>query len=257
METYSGFARVYDRLMEEAPYAEWISWATGLMKNEEVPPQTILDAGCGTGTMLLALLDLGYEAEGLDLSGDMLEMAQQKLESRGYAPALFQRDMRHFHIPATYDVVLSFCDSLNYVTEETDLFNTFQTFYNHLNEGGSLLFDVHSVRYVEEVLMDFSFADAAEDAAYIWNVVPSGRTAEVHHELSLFIHDQHNQYRRFDEQHRQRAFPVASYRSYLEQSGFKIRGIYGDFTWNPPGEDADRIFFHAEKPVQNRSAGIN
>ncbi|MFD2704115.1 class I SAM-dependent DNA methyltransferase [Salibacterium lacus] len=257
MGTYAGFAQVYDRLMEQAPYDEWLLWIKKLMEQEDSRPQTILDAGCGTGTILVDLFESGYDAEGLDASRDMLDAAEQKLSERGIAPALYHEDMRAFRLSGSYDAVVSFCDSLNYITEESELHDTFTAFYEHLNDGGSLVFDVHSTGYVEDVLQDFSFADAAADAAYIWNVVPTGRKLEVQHDLSLFIHRRDNVYERFDERHLQRTFPVSIYCAVLETCGFEVCGIYGDFTFNAPGEETDRIFFHAKKTVQNRSAGIN
>ncbi|SFL65685.1 class I SAM-dependent DNA methyltransferase [Salibacterium qingdaonense] len=257
MVTYAGFAQVYDRLMEQAPYDEWLLWIKKLIEGEDSRTQTILDAGCGTGTILVDLLESGYNVQGLDASRDMLDVAEQKLNDRGFSPSLYHEDMRTFRLPASYDVVISFCDSLNYITEESDLHHTFNTFYEHLNEGGSLVFDVHSTDYVKEVLQDFSFADAAGDAAYIWNVIPTGRELEVQHDLSLFIHRGDNAYERFDERHLQRTFPISTYCTILKTCGFELCGIYGDFTWDPPGEETDRIFFHAKKPVQNRSTGIN
>ncbi|SFP20047.1 class I SAM-dependent DNA methyltransferase [Salibacterium halotolerans] len=257
MVTYAGFAQVYDHLMEEAPYDDWIRWVSGLLNMEDSRPDSILDAGCGTGTILLDLLENGYDVQGLDASVDMLHVAEQKIKSRGFTPSFYHEDMRSFRLPKTYDAVISFCDSLNYVIEETDLHRTFTAFYEHLNDGGNLVFDVHSTGYVKEVLQDFSFADAAGDAAYIWNVIPTNREAEVQHDLSLFIHRGGSTYERFDERHLQRTFPISTYCDVLEACGFEICGIYGDFTWNAPQEDADRIFFHAKKAVQNPSPGIN
>src|SRR5678815_1051943 len=41
--------------------------------------QTLLDVGCGTGRAIRAALDAGFEAEGIDLCPELLEIAEKEL----------------------------------------------------------------------------------------------------------------------------------------------------------------------------------
>ncbi|WP_051302190.1 class I SAM-dependent DNA methyltransferase [Salibacterium aidingense] len=257
MHTYSGFAQVYDRLMEEAPYQEWLQWVMHLFKREENQPAVLLDAGCGTGTLLELLLMEGYDAHGLDISEDMLAVAQQKVNEKGFYPNFYLQDMTNLQHTGQYDAILAFCDSLNYITTEDDIRAAFRSFYEHLYEGGLLVFDVHSIYYVEHILHDFSFADAADDVSYIWNTFPVRNKGEVEHELSFFIKEKEETYRRHDEIHRQRTLPVSHYTSFLKKAGFEVCGIFADFTFERPQHNSERLFFYAKKPVQRKEKEIN
>ncbi|RSL34457.1 class I SAM-dependent methyltransferase [Salibacterium salarium] len=257
MKTYSAFAGVYDRLMEDAPYKMWVDWLTQVFQKQCESSPVILDVGCGTGTILYSLLQAGYNAHGLDMSEDMLSIAKAKTEQEGHKPLLLHQDMRNIQAGGNYDSIVVLCDSLNYLLEENDVRTAFQSFYTHLNEGGTLIFDVHSLDYVENVLHDFSFADAADDVSYIWNSFPTEEKGEVEHELSFFIKQQKGHYERHDELHVQKTFPITVYQTFLEEAGFDVTGIYADFSFEEPVENSERIFFVAKKDCTNSKKEVN
>jgi ubiquinone/menaquinone biosynthesis C-methylase UbiE len=59
------------------------------------PGGRILDIACGPGMLTKHLLDKGFQAEGIDLSGEMIAIARQKVPQ-----AKFQiMDMRHLEYP--------------------------------------------------------------------------------------------------------------------------------------------------------------
>ncbi|WP_347360027.1 hypothetical protein, partial [Pseudomonas sp. FW305-BF6] len=53
-------------------------------------------------------------------------------------------------------------------------------------------------------------------------------------------------YERFEEYHIQRTFPIETYRALLEQAGFDVKEIIGDFD-QVVEETSERIFFIATK----------
>jgi len=68
----------------------------------------VLDAGCGTGRVMIRLTELGYDCVGVDLDASMLAVAQKQ------APGLpwFQVDLAEFEprllgIPADFDLVVA------------------------------------------------------------------------------------------------------------------------------------------------------
>ncbi|MFB4164856.1 class I SAM-dependent methyltransferase [Alteribacillus sp. JSM 102045] len=247
MKPYSSFASVYDRLMEETPYESWEKWLQKVFVKETISSPAILDVGCGTGTILNKLLKKGFKAAGNDLSEDMLAAAKYKLNSQGFDPLLFCQDMRKLDIPMKFDVILVLCDSLNYLTKEADVAEAFQSFYSHLNDDGFLIFDVHSLFYVENILHGFSFADTSEDVSYIWNAFSTEHKGEVEHELTLFIERENSIYERHDEFHVQKTFSVEEYKRLLKVSNFEVSGVYSDFSFSPPQDKSERIFFIAKK----------
>lgn len=76
MEAYTGFAYVYDEYMDNIPYDEWEEYLVELLKENGIDKDnTVIDLGCGTGTVTRMLDKEGYNCIGIDLSEDMLSIA--------------------------------------------------------------------------------------------------------------------------------------------------------------------------------------
>ncbi|ORN67068.1 class I SAM-dependent methyltransferase, partial [Staphylococcus aureus] len=74
----------------------------------------ILDIGCGTGSLTVQLEALG-NVTGMDLSVDMLTVAAQKSANVNW----LEGDMTSFDLQQQFDIITIFCDSLNYLQDET------------------------------------------------------------------------------------------------------------------------------------------
>src|SRR4051794_30271881 len=74
--TYQRFAHVYDRLMTDIPYEDYVEWIKGSAPVQSHPQ--LLDIGCGTGTLSLLFYEAGYQVTGTDLSEEMLSVAQER-----------------------------------------------------------------------------------------------------------------------------------------------------------------------------------
>ncbi len=81
---YLTFANLYDGLMKEAPYDQWLGYVKRSFSEQPLTGKTFLDVGCGTGELLLLLQQEGGLVTGLDLSEDMLTIAEAKNERAGF-----------------------------------------------------------------------------------------------------------------------------------------------------------------------------
>lgn len=59
------------------------AWISLLKKWFPPVPSTVLDIGCGTGSLCVALASLGYEVTGVDLSPAMINFAKAKTITKG------------------------------------------------------------------------------------------------------------------------------------------------------------------------------
>ena len=78
MATYETFAAVYDEIMDDSLYDKWTDFSLRHLPQET---KTILELACGTGIQAVRFAQKGYEVTGLDLSYEMLELAQKKAEA--------------------------------------------------------------------------------------------------------------------------------------------------------------------------------
>lgn len=66
----------------------------------------VLDAGCGTGRLLLPLARAGIDIDGSDTSSDMLEWCQRQLSAEGLSAGLYPMAMHALALPRRYQTVV-------------------------------------------------------------------------------------------------------------------------------------------------------
>jgi len=239
------------------PYAEWMLFARWCFGQYGMP-RSIVDLGCGTGNIAIPLAKSGFEVFGIDLSADMLAIARSKwdeppVRNQGNSIRWLQQDMRDWELPHPVDAVISFCDCLNYLTEEADVVQTFRQTYAGLTPGGLFLFDVHAPRTLERYAEDQPFIYNEKDIAYLWSSEYDAVTQSIRHDITFFVREDgatqsSGLYRRFEESHTQRAYDPQWLAEQLAAAGFELLHRCADFDWSPPKEDSERLFFVARKP---------
>jgi SAM-dependent methyltransferase len=101
-----------------------------------------LDAGCGTGRLLIPFLRAGLAVDGCDLSPDMLALCRQKAEGEGLNPQLYQQALHELDLPHPYQTIVS-CGVFGIGGSRQQDHKVLQRFYQHLKPGGVLLMDHH------------------------------------------------------------------------------------------------------------------
>ena len=245
METYGGFARVYDMFMDDADYGMWHEYINSICTRAGVAPELVLDLGCGTGSFDILLADAGLEVIGVDSSEEMLAVARDKAGERDIL--FLAQDIREFELYGTVDLILSLLDTLNYITEEEELLRVFRLAANYLNPGGLFIFDMNTEYKFREILGENTFADVRDDAAYIWEntYFEEERINEFY--MNFFIETDSGAYERIEECHHERAYSPERIKELVEESGLSLLDMYDAYTFDPPRAESERIFFVARK----------
>lgn len=248
-KNYEQFASLYDDLMEEAPYTKWVEFVEAHLKEKPPTESSILELGGGTGTLAELLLAKGFRLVFSDYSPEMLAVTDQKLRRFGKAGEmpLYQLDMSDFSLDDTFDTVVIFCDALNYLPDETAVQATFQNVYAHLKPGGVFLFDVHSTLKIDRFLTQQTFGSSDPSLSYLWECFEGEAPYSVVHDLTFFIQEDNDLYRRIEETHEQRTYPLSFYLTLLEQMGFVENHVIGDFDTEQPLDKSERWIFKARK----------
>lgn len=243
MEAYTGFASVYDLFMDNIPYKEWSVYLIGLLKEYGVANGLVLDLGCGTGVMTELLAEAGYDMIGIDLSEEMLEIAMEKREQSGHDILYLCQDMREFELYGTVRAIVSVCDSMNYVLEEDEILDMLTSAArNYLDYGGLFIFDMNTEYKYRELLGEQTIAENREEGSFIWENYYDEEEMINEYNLTLFIREESDYYRKYEETHYQRAYSLDTIRSLVEKSGLKLLHIYDAFTHEPAKEDSERVY---------------
>ncbi len=242
--SYEFFPQVYDELMDAELYDEWADFAQKLLPKGK---RTLLDLASGTGEFAIRMHFRGYEVTGLDLSEEMIRVAEAKINATNLPISFFAENMTNFSFQKSFDVVTCFCDSLNYLETEKELDEAFMRVYEHLNTDGVFLFDVHSVYKIDVGFENYSYGDSDLSVSTIWNSFPGKAPHSVEHELTFFVENSDGSYFRKDELHKERTYPISTYEKKLIAAGFSEIRVYADFSLEKPHEKSERLFFLARK----------
>ncbi len=246
MEAYTSFAQVYDLFMDNVPYEEWCEYIKSLLKEYKIEDGLVLDLGCGTGKITRLLEDAGYDMIGIDYSEEMLEIAREHQEEGSNILYLLQ-DMREFELYGTVRAVVSVCDSMNYITEEEDLLQVFRLVNNYLDPKGLFIFDLNTVYKYKELLGETTISENREEGSFIWDNYYEEEEQINEYDLTLFIKEKDNLYRKYEETHFQKAYTLEKVKELLEKAGMEFVAAYDAFTRDAVKEDSERIYVIAKE----------
>jgi SAM-dependent methyltransferase len=222
---YAALAAVYDR----AGMADFAAQVTPryltYVQSLDWAGRRVLELGCGTGTGALWLAQNGYRVLGIDNNPHMLAQAHARRADPSFdAPEFEQADMRQFDSPVgPVDLVMAVNGVLNALTSLRELEQTFASVNRALDSGHFFVFDVHTIRGLAENAGDtgpvtfdnqddlvitaqrsFNFETLSTTRQYtIWQ-----RAGEV--------------WRRQDELHTERGYPVQGIVAMLDRTGFDV-----------------------------------
>ncbi len=279
MEAYTDFARVYDTFMDDTPYGEWADFLAELIgkygvsrpvreagecttKREasdagEKEAQTaalldseknlVLDLGCGTGTLTELLYQKGYDMIGVDYSEEMLGIALEKKESSGSEILYLCQDMRELDLYSTVGTVVCVCDSVNYLLENDEVEETFALVNNYLYPGGLFIFDFNTVYKYEKVIGDAVIAENRDACSFIWENYYHGEERLNEYDLTIFVQEEGELFRRFTETHFQRGYTLEEMKGFVEKAGMEIVLVLDADTRKEPEEKSERIYIAARE----------
>lgn len=254
-EMYSDFAAVYDELMDNTPYEQWCDRLDGLIGKYGVSDKgreagTILDSeknlvvdlGCGTGTLSEMMYGRGYDMIGIDLSESMLGVAMEKRERNGSEILYLQQDMRELELYSTVGTVFCVCDSLNYILEEDELLQVFSLVNNYLFPGGIFIFDFNTEYKYREMIGNTTIAENREDCSFIWENFYDPESGINEYDLTVFVREEKERFRRFYETHYQRGYTCEQMEALLKRAGMELLEMTDADTGEAVTAESERIY---------------
>ena len=228
--------------MYDLDYEKIYKFIREVLGKKSLEPELVLEMACGTGGLTEKLVR-DYKLHAFDLSDDMLSVCENKIRSKNLK--LFKQNMAGFSAPESYDAIFSVGDSLNYVTDVKDFEAAIKSSYNHLKDGGIFIFDLNT-EYKFKNIPPVT-VDEVEDVLYIWENIYDEKEKLNTYGVNFFRNIKDNDYKRFYEEHLERAYDLSFVKNLLEKTGFKDVEVYDDYEFKEVSEETSRYTFIARK----------
>ncbi|MFH0884141.1 MAG: class I SAM-dependent methyltransferase [Candidatus Micrarchaeota archaeon] len=147
--------KVYD---EMADYYDWIysdeldlKFYLNEARNARGP---VLEVACGTGRILLRLIQDGIDATGIDVSEGMLKKLQDKAKTLGIKANAIQADMTDFKINRKFNLIIMPYRSFLHLKDSETRGKTLQNLKEHLAKAGRLILHTYNPSNEERSMQD-------------------------------------------------------------------------------------------------------
>lgn len=204
----------------------------------------ILELGCGTGRVALALATAGYDVVGVDGAPAMIEAAGAKAAAMEVGLTLALGDVRSFALERTFPLVLLTYNTLNHLLDLASIRGCLATVRAHMDARSVFVVDTFQpslaflggdparrrpiLRYrdpytEEEVLLseENHYAPSTQQNRVVWTYEVDGRAARTE-EMTM------------------RLFFPGELEALLTLSGFAIEARYGDYDFRPFGDTSPK-----------------
>ncbi len=249
---FDQFARVYARGSHPDLSHQMADVLPSVMKHYKIPTngsKKLLDIACGEGTFAVEMAKKGWVVMGIDLSEEMLRLANHRAKSENVTASFKQQDMRFLDFKDEFDLVTCWYGSLNFMTTNDDLQSTFNSISGALKPNGWFLFDINTV---------FGLAVKRQrESNFVAQETPE--LLELHctqydYEKNLsylritwFVKNG-NLWERFEELFTERAFTIQEIESALEYAGLHIVDKFSNLGQQSPlVHDSSRAWFVVHK----------
>lgn len=245
---YSALAPVYDRLNTSVDYPKWADFIERIFERYSSPkPSLILDLGCGTGSMTAELAARGYDMTALDLSEEMLSVAEQRVRDCGKNVLFIHGDMASFELYGTVDAVVCCLDGINHLTDREDLLSCFACVANYLNPGGLFIFDMNTPYKFRTQYADRDYILEDEGAVCCWSNRLNKKGDLADFILTVFEENADGTWKRTDGAERERAYGMRSIENALRLCGLELLNVSADYAFTPPDAATERWYMTAKK----------
>lgn len=245
--SYHGFAEFYDGLQSDVNYPERAEYILELFKRYDRLPTLLLDMACGTGGFSLEFLERGIDVIGVDPSFEMLNVARNKLASKGYDVLLLCQTAEELDLYGTVDGAVCCLDSLNHITDESELMRSIDKISLFLEQDRLFIFDVNTEYKHKNILSGATFTAENDEVFCVWTNSECDADGVVDITLDFFGKNDDGTYFRKTDEFSERAYSEKFLDSCIERAGLRKVVVLKDMGFSAPEFDEQRVIYVTRK----------
>jgi Predicted methyltransferase (contains TPR repeat) len=245
MDCYKEFAHIYDKLInKDIDYGKWANTILKICEEHSLAKNDYLDLGCGTGNLTEHISPKFDNTWAVDLSYEMLTEAENKMRNKGKKVKFICQDITELNLKRKFDLITCCLDSTNYILEESEVKRYFDCVFNHLKDDGIFIFDMNSYYKLTKILGNNIYNYDDENVTYIWENHLEDEIVDMY--LTFFVKEG-ELYRRFDEEHSERAYEFEVIKLLLSEAGFEVIKVMDNYEDKDITNTTERIAYVLRK----------
>ena len=111
--------------------------------------------------------------------------------------------------------------------------------------ANNFVIDSYNGKEYETVLGDTTICENREEGSFIWENYYDKEEQINEYDLTLFIREEEQLYRKFEETHYQRGYSLEQMHTLVEEAGMEFLAAYDAETKKSPTADSERIYIIA------------
>ncbi len=135
------YSQYYDLFYSDKDYSAEVDYINSLIQANNKNINSLLDMGCGTGKHAELFCNKGYTVHGIDLSEDMLKIAENRRIGKENKLSFSHSNIQNLSLNKKFDVVVSLFHVMSYQNSNSELFKAFEVAKKHLKDDGIFIFD--------------------------------------------------------------------------------------------------------------------
>lgn len=216
------YAMYYDLFNNSKDYTKEVSFLDQTFKKYGKNVKSLLDLGCGTGIHDNMLSKKGYTVTGLDLSPEMIKIANSRKEKN---TEFVVGDMSNFDLSKKFDAVISMFAAFGYLTKNEQIASALESIKKHLNPGGLFIMDCwHGPGVLRELPSSRTKNVKVGDIDITRKSTPDFRASEhvCGVKFDVKIEKEGELIDEYTEDHQMRFIFPQEFKKYLSDAGFEL-----------------------------------
>ena len=240
---YRDLALIYDELIGNAAFECWKEVFGRLSRRYGMQFEVAADIACGTGLAAQYIASLCSRVYAVDRSAWMLDVARERDTHNNIV--FLEQPFTRLALPEPVDILTCNFDSLNYLTQESDLKETLRRFASNIKPGGHAVFDMNTTRELACEWGDSVLVHRLNRGFSIWEMNWDERSRTNTLRMTNFIKVDGDKYRMSEELHQERSYDLELVVKLIGRAGFKAVEAYDAKGLDAVSEDTRRVQFVA------------
>ena len=145
MATWYDHPHYYDLVFQDETAAEVTFFEQAFERFAKRKVKRLLEPGCGSGRLVAAMAERGYDTTGLDMNQTMLDYVAKRLKKNKLSADLVRGDMTSMKFKKKFDSVFCTFNTFRHLTSEADAIKHLRSVAANLKKGGLYILGLHLI----------------------------------------------------------------------------------------------------------------